>query len=273
MNESASRPDRRDLSFGTLIPFLAIAFGLAWGLLALLIAFPTQIERWFGKITGTHPLFILAVWAPAIAAMSLVVKHQGRAGLASFLRRLTLWRMPGWWWAVLILAQPVLTYAGAAINGNLSDPFPFSPWYRVFPALLTTLVIGPVEELGWRGLAQPLLQRKFAPLWAGLLLGIIWAVWHLPAFLLSGSPQHSWSFGVFFLGVVAVSIVITGMFNASRGSILIPALFHFQANGPVWPDGRPWDTIGFMVIAVVVLWVDRRTMLSRDRGVTQVLMD
>jgi len=45
----------------------------------------------------------------------------------------------------------------------------------------------PIEEFGWRGVAQPILQRHMAPIWAGVLIGIIWGFWHLPAFFLSGT--------------------------------------------------------------------------------------
>jgi len=60
------------------------------------------------------------------------------------------------------------------VKGTINDPFPFSPWYLTLPALIQSLLLGPVgEEFGWRGLALPLLQRRFAPFWASLILGII----------------------------------------------------------------------------------------------------
>jgi membrane protease YdiL (CAAX protease family) len=46
----------------------------------------------------------------------------------------------------------------------------------VLPALLPAFLIGPIEELGWRGVALPLLQRRFAPLWASLIVGVVAAV-------------------------------------------------------------------------------------------------
>jgi membrane protease YdiL (CAAX protease family) len=81
--------------------------------------------------------------------------------------------------------------------------------------------------------ALPLLQRRYAPLWSSLILGLIWGLWHLPAFFLSKSPQSAWSFGPFFIGALAITVILTAVFNAARGSLFIAALFHFQINGPM----------------------------------------
>lgn len=260
------------MSFGTLVPFFAITFGLAWGILALLIFFPDQTGAIFGPMGYTNPMFILAVYSPAIAGISMVWRHYGTKGLVSYFRRFTLWRMPIAWWVFLIVGIPAAFYLGAVIKGMITDPFPFSPWYSVLPALATGLVIGPIEELGWRGVALPLMQRRLAPLWSSLILGGIWGIWHLPAFFLSGSPQSAWSFGPYFIGVLAITIILTPMFNAARGSLLIAALYHFQMNGPIWPDAQPWDILIFAVIAVVIVLLNRRTMLTCDGAATDVLM-
>ena len=110
-----------------------------------------------------------------------------------------------------------------------------------------------------------------APIWAGLVLGLIWGVWHLPAFFLGGTPQSAWSFTPFFLGAVSVSIILTPMFNKSGGSILLAALFHFQLSNPLWPDAQPYDTIFFVLVALLVVWVNREQMFSRSAGVTEVI--
>jgi membrane protease YdiL (CAAX protease family) len=256
----------------TLVPFLALAFGLTWGIAALLILFTDQIVAIFGEIRMSNPLFILAVYSPGFASVFLVLRHYGFKGLASFFRRLTLWRASRLWWLYLIMGIPVTFYAGAALKGTISDPFPFSPWYQVLPALALALFLGPIEEFGWRGVALPLFQRKFNPFWAGLILGIIWAVWHIPAFLLSGTAQSAWSFTPFFVGVVAISVILTPLFNDSRGSLLIAVLYHFQMNNPIWPDAQPWDSLLFAIAAVIIVWLNRHTMFQYGSGVTDILM-
>jgi hypothetical protein len=130
----------------------------------------------------------------------------------------------------------------------------------------------PIEEFGWRGLALPLLQRRFAPFWAGLILGVIWAGWHIPSFLIGGTPQSAWSFAPYFAGVVAISVILTPMFNNARGSLLIAVLYHFQMMNPIWPDAQPWDSLLFVAAAATIVWLNRRTMFQRGSGVTDILM-
>jgi membrane protease YdiL (CAAX protease family) len=250
--------------------FFAGTFALTWGIGVLMVTFTDQIESVFGPLGYTNPVFILAVYAPGFVGVFMVWRHYGRRGLASFFHRLTLWRMSRGWW-LLLLGMPAVFYGGAIVAGNVTD-FPFDPWYGVLPALIPALLIGPIEELGWRGVALPILQRRFAPLWAALIVGVVAAVWHTPAFLMSGTKQAAWSFGPFFLGVVAISVILTAMFNAARGSLLVAALFHAQMNGPAWPDAQPWDMYGFVLVALVVVLFNRHSLLTRGAGATDVLM-
>lgn len=261
---------RPPMTVRTVIPFFALAFGLSWGLAAIALFFADQLEPIFGPIGLTNPLFFAAVYAPAIAGVGLVLRHYGLRGLRSYLTRLTLWRVPLGWGAYLAFGIPAAFYLGAWLKGS-DLSFPFTPWYTVIPALLLMLALGPMEELGWRGVALPLLQRKFRPIVADLILSTLWAVWHLPAFFLSGTPQSEWSFPVFFVGVVSISWILTPLFNAAAGSILIAAVYHFQMNNPIWPDAQPYDSLVFAVIAVLAVVVNRRAMLSRSAGVTNVL--
>jgi uncharacterized protein len=259
-----------EMTIRTLGVFFALTFGLSWGLGALLVTVPA-ITSIFGPMSYTNPLFILMVWAPAFAGMGLVTHHYGMHGLGRFLRRLALWRMPPAWWGLLLLGIPAIFYLGATIKGTFPAPFPFTPWYAALPAVVTTLAIGPIEELGWRGVALPLLQRRLSPFFASLVLGVIWAVWHLPAFFMGGTPQSSWSFGAFFLGVMAITLILTPMFNAARGSLLVAFLCHFMLNSPLWPDAQPWDSLLLAIVAGVVVVISRATMFARGAGATEVL--
>lgn len=260
--------------FRALLPYVVITFSIAWGVLALYITLPERMSAWFGQLTGDHPLFYLAVYAPAIAAFIIVARCGGAGGVGRFLSRVGLWRCSPGWYVFIAVGLPAVFYLGALIKGHSSAPAAaLDSWHALVVALALMLVKGPVEEFGWRGLALPLLQRRFAPIWAGLIVGIVWGVWHLPAFCLSSTPQSAWPFAPFFLGSVALSVIVTPMFNRSRGSILLPALFHFQAINPLWPDAQPYDTYILVVVATVIVWLNRRSMFAAAGAVTGVIPD
>lgn len=256
-----------------LVQFLALTFGLTWGIAALLILFPDQLASIFGELSNRNLLFILAVYSPGIAAVLLVWRMHGLKGVASFFQRLTLWRGPWWGWLFTILGLPAIIYSAAALVGTISEPFPFSPWYQMVPPLAMALLLGPIEEFGWRGFALPLLQRRLVPFWAGLILGVIWMIWHIPAFLIGGTVQSAWAFAPYFVGGVAASLIITVLFNDFRGSLLLPVLVHFQMNNPIWPDAQPWDNYLLAAAAVVIVWFNRHKLFRRDGAITELLIE
>lgn len=255
----------------SILAFLALTFGIAWGLMGIFLAFPDPIEAAFGPLRAEHPLFILAVWSPAISAIALVLWYGGLSGLRGFLSRLLLWRAPSGWYLLLLIGLPAIYFLGAAIGGTLTrEALTQPPLLELLALVGFMLILGPMEEFGWRGYALPLLQRRMAPIWAGLIVGMFWALWHVPAFFLSGTPQSGWDVMPFLIGAMAASVIVTGFFNAARGSILLAILFHWQLNMPMWPDAQPWDMYLFVLLAVIVVWVDRRVMFSRDGAATEV---
>jgi uncharacterized protein len=260
------------IPFIAIVPFLLSTFGLAWGILGVFILLPKPMVALFGEITGQHPLFFLAVWAPAIAAFIVITYYSGVRGLRRYLTRFLLWRISPIWYAFLFLGIPLVFIGGSALKGNLfTEPFPFSSFPSLLVALVLAAIKGPIEEFGWRGLALPLLQQKLAPIGAALILGVIWGIWHLPAFLLSGTQQSEWSFSAFFAGCIALSIIVTPLFNASRGSILLPALFHFMLGNPISPDAQPYDTYLLIVIAVLVVWFHRKSMFKKKGAAIDII--
>lgn len=214
--------------------FLAATFAVTWGLGMLTMLFLDPIESLFDPMGYTNPVFALMVYSPAFVAVSMIWRHHGPPGLVTFLRRLTLWRMGFGWWALLLVGMPAVFYAGAAVNGNAAD-LPFDPWYGVLLAIIPALFVGPIEELGWRGVALPLLQRRFAALWSALIVGAVAAIWHTPALLMSGTKQSAWSSWPFFLGVVVVAVAV--VVANRRGMLSVGA----GATDVLVPEGTPRD--------------------------------
>ncbi len=255
-----------------LVVFLAVTFLITWGLIGGYILAPEMAAATFGEISGSHPFFFLATWSPAIAAFVVVYLHGGLPGLRAFLSRLLIWRGSWGWAAFILLLIPFVFVTGSLIKGGpVLAPLPPEGVGAVVAVMLMMLLLGPIEEFGWRGVMQPLLQRHMAPIWAGLIIGATWGFWHLPAFFLSSTVYAEWNFLPFFIGNVTLAVLVTPIFNNARGSLLWPMLFHWQLIIPFWPDAQPWDTILLVGVAVIVVWWNRGTMFSRDGAVTEVV--
>ena len=89
------------------------------------------------------------------------------------------------------------------------------------------------EEVGWRGFALPQLQKKYHPILASLILGAIWAVWHLPAFFVENSPQAQQGMTFFFLATLGYSILYSWVYNGSKESLFMIWVLHSANNATV----------------------------------------
>jgi len=258
--------------FLALLPFFVLTFAIAWGLIGLYIYFPETATARFGQISGSHPVFFLATWAPAISAFAVVFTYGGAAGIRAFLSRLFFWRQSGGWVAFIVIGLPLVFVAGSLIKGGtVLAPLPPQGAGAMAAMLFMMLFLGLIEEFGWRGVVQPLLQRHMAPIWAGMLIGTAWGLWHLPAFALAGTVFGGWDVWPFFVGNITLAVLVTPIFNSARGSLLWPMLFHWQLINPFWPDAQPWDTWILVAVAVVVVWWNRDSMFRREKAVTEVI--
>ena len=272
MNSKGSTRERTPLPLRAVLYFLLLTFLITWSVIGFYVLSPERAADMFGEISGSHPLFFLATWAPAISAFILVFAYGGVAGLRAFLSRILRWRAPAGWVAFVLLGLPLVFVAGSLIKGGpVLAPLPPEGAGAVVAVMFMMLFLGPMEEFGWRGVLQPLLQRRIAPFWTGAIIGAIWGIWHLPAFFLAGTVFGGWNFLPFFAGNVVLAILVTPILNRTGGSLLWPMLFHWQLINPFWPDAQPWDTWILAVAAVVVVWWNRDMMFTRQGAVTEVI--
>jgi len=208
--------------------YLAGAFGLTWAIVGLYIWNMETASRLFGPMKLGAPAFYLAVCAPSIAAVAVAALRGGRAGLADLFGSLVRVRAAWWWVAISVLGYPaiwlVVALVRAAGEGSLAS-FDFTPWLVTLPLLLAAghFLRDPGalgEELGWRGFALPRLLQLMNARAAAVVLGVVWAVWHLPAFFSSTLSQSSVNFASFVVNVVAFSVLMTWVFVNTRGSVL-----------------------------------------------------
>lgn len=116
--------------------------------------------------------------------------------------------------------------------------------------LLVTFVAGGLEEFGWRGFAQPRLQEEYSAMLAGVGIGIVWSVWHLPLFVLFDFPWYD-RFLPYLLWTVAWSLVLTWMYNGSGGSVLIVMFAHGIGNNPTIFEPMGTDPLSGIALQII----------------------
>lgn len=213
-----------------------------WWLIFVVLTFLFTWVPWLAVLVGTGDarsgpgsiaLWVLGGYGPTIAALVVIAMREGRPGLRRFLRRLLHWRL-GWWYAVLLLPLPVVLVAvvAAVVSGpstwQLAGPL---HWVLLPVALVSGILAGGMEELGWRGELLPQLQAWMSALQASVIIGLLWALWHAPLFLLESTSQSVFSPAWYTLQTVALSVILTWMYNSSHGNLLLVVLFHGAFNG------------------------------------------
>lgn len=213
-----------------LLFFFLIAFGFTWVCELIVYGILQLPEASIGRA------FILG---PTFAAFLMMAITQGRAGVLQLLRRCVLWRVGIPWYLFVLLGVPALMLLGffllpGAVAAFRTPGLGFAVSY-LGPFILIFFGTSAFEEPGWRGFALPRLQQRSGPLVGTLVLGALWALWHLPLFLFvpggfdgagTGFVGIMGSYIAFSVGVIALAVIITWVFNNTRGSLLPVMLLH-----------------------------------------------
>ena len=225
-----------------LVPFFVLTFTTTWAIDAALLLFPSLrnvLPLFMSPLVKTglvkDPPFLMCVaaYAPTAWGIYLTCRYSGNAGLRNLFARLVRVRVPVVWLLAALFLAPLCSTLTAGLARLFTGQAPeFSPHYLTAQYALWTMALGgPLnEELGWRGFALPRLLQRRTPPAASVGLGVLWALWHLPAFFIPGSAQYGGSFALYVVGVVCLAIFMTAAHLGTRGSLLIAVLFHTSAN-------------------------------------------
>ncbi|MCG3757231.1 CPBP family intramembrane glutamic endopeptidase [Amycolatopsis sp. Poz14] len=191
----------------------------------------------FPPVLGTTQILGMlpgAYLGPIFSAFIVTALAEGRPGLRAWAGRLLRWRVNWRWYALALFAVPVvLTLASLPFAGALRAPATSLILVWVLGFVLQVLTTGLAEEPGWRDFALPHLQPKYGPLRGTLILGPLWGVWHLPLFFTEWGHWPNvtvWSVLEFVGTAIAISFVMTWVFNRSGESLPIALLLHAGIN-------------------------------------------
>jgi hypothetical protein len=232
-----------------LSTFFALTFAITWGLAALFLTFRSVLEPLFGPLGENNLVYWIAVFSPSISAVIITGWTKGGEGVRHLLARLVQWRFSILIYFGILVGVPLLGVIAGALNGTLQTISLAGFAAARFGGA------GPLgEELGWRGFALPRLLARHSRLRASLILGVIWGVWHLPAFALGGTTQSALSVPIFMVGAVALSVIATAVYQVSGGSVLSAVLLHMMVNIAINAIAGSFNamTLGLTLVALAI---------------------
>lgn len=219
-------------------------------------------------------VFLVGGAGPLLVALAFTHVFESAATRRDFWRRIVDPRlMSPRWLLVALLLHPAIVAGSVVIERVMGGTWPDVGVPTGGAAALAALVFftfwfGPLpEEIGWRGFALDRLQRRLSPLTASVVLGTIWACWHLPLFAVPGTFQHALGtdnprFWVFMASMVPLSVLMTWVYNHARRSTLSAAFVHFSGNlcGALIAKSTRLAAIELVLLTVVaaVVVVSRR---------------
>ncbi len=259
---------------------LAYAFSWAfWGMAYLFAGDQPPVTGTAEDLLAAAPpamlvLVLLGVFGPFFAAFVLTWRRQGRSGAAA------LWKS-GWrvrigmkWFLVALLIYPAIRLVSLLAGGAGVSFEAFTPALSFLGlAVFHYFLGGPFgEEFGWRGYALPRLLNRSNALTASLVIGFFWVCWHLPLFIIPGSPQSQIPFWPWAISVFAMAIIITWVHVNVGGVVFAAILVHTMANfstnlfqpvrettsGWTSPEGLGVIILVVVALAVILVWGPKR---------------
>ena len=266
MNQREKRSFRAWVSRHEVALYLVLAYAISWSIWPLVLLNPESSP--------------LVPFGPGLAAVLVAFMAGGRRELMELLLQLGRWRVNPKWYGIALGLPWAITaaaFAAAAVLTGAQVPRwePSDVLQVAGTLLVTVIIVGLFEELGWRGFLLPRLQRHRNALWAALLVGLAWLPWHLPE-LVSDPDQRP--LVQFVIYVLAQSVLLAWLYNSTQASLPIVILFHAAFNSFAKfflseLDGNAktvawWTLAGLtaLVAVAVVRYAGARSLVRRDTG-------
>lgn len=258
----------------SLLKFFTLTYLLSWACFIGAAAISTT-----GPAAGLRsPLYLVGAFSPALVALTLTGRTGGRAGVRELLCQMLRWRVNVRWYLFAVTYMAAIKLLVALIYRLATGGWPrfgHEAWYVILVAIIISTPVQAGEEIGWRGYALPRLFALWGLARASIILGIIWACWHLPFFFISGIDKSGQSFPLYLLQVTALSVAAAWLYWRTRASLLLVMLMHSAVNQTIGivPSTVPGaaNVFGFSTslvawLTVGVLWIAAAYFLYQMRA-------
>jgi uncharacterized protein len=238
-----------------LVTFFVLTYALMW---ACFISVAVTGIPIYAPLGGA--LVLLGTFAPSLVALWLTKRAEGDSGVRALLGGVFKWQVPARWYLFALAYIPAIKLTAALIHRLATGAWPRfgdDPWYFILGAIAVSTPFQAGEEIGWRGYALPRLAARFGLARASILLGLIWAFWHLPQFFIPEVDTYGQSFFVFVLQVTALSVAMAWLYARTNGSLLLVMLLHAAVNNAkdIVPSALPGASNPFALSASLVAWL------------------
>lgn len=215
------RPNSNFIKKNSLIVFFVMSY---------LITIISIVIINFGTIVSIDLIFFyISIWSPTISAIIIAGIIGGWSEIKQLLSGFLKWKVGAFWYftGFFLMIGPLVFTLFYLLFGGEAPGNPGLTGGLIIITLINTIINGPLsEEAGWRGFALPKLESRFGSLISSLILGIIWACWHIPFYFI----EQRMPFYIFIILVLVITILMTWGYNNTKGSLLITVIFHFSFN-------------------------------------------
>jgi len=249
--ELVGRPARA----GALIGFFLLTYAVTWSCFIPVAAGVLRANTLAG-----YALLLVGTFAPSLVAVLLTWSSEGAAGIRVLLRGVVQWQVAGRWYLFAVSYIAVVKVVVSLLHRAVLGAWPrfgTEPLYLIPFAIALSTPVQSGEEIGWRGYALPRMASRMGLRAASVVLGIIWACWHLPLFFVPEADTYQQSFAIYALQVTALSVAIAWLYGNTRKSLLLPMLLHAAVNNSkdIVPSALPVGTGTFRLDASPVEWM------------------
>lgn len=246
-----------------LIRFFFIAFLIAWSffITASFVSDDAQLS------TLSRLLIFMGAISPGLVAVFLTAITKGGEGVKLLIKKISFKDTRLIWYLFAVTFIAFIKGLAALVYFLLYNSWPqvgTTSWYVMLFGIAVSMWAQAGEEIGWRGYALPLMSKRFGLAMASILLGIIWAIWHLPLFYIVAADTFHQSFPLYLLQVTGLSVIMAWLFWKVNGNLLPLMVFHAAINNTkdIVPSASKASASPFTLnaapigwISVVLIWV------------------